>query len=328
MNFKLIPFFVVIFIYSTTLFAQHDKSKSIAQSVHPLTSSKTPTDTLKPISFNTGTPTLYKYVEGGYDFGVNKLGDRAYAQVFKVSTSYIVDGIAFWVGAKNQVDALDTDTLDVVLYKLDGPGTDTSGPVNNAPDTAKMFWKIPVSKIDTSNLNFITFTKPIYAFVDYAVGTNFSEMGNDTIGLVSTTDGDAHGTQLVWNETSDGNWFTVLDSWGSWGMDVDLGIFMIVDTSSANVNDNYFVDGIKLSQNQPNPASGTTLIQYEIQNNSNVTLQIFDNSGKIIASLNQGNQSAGRHEININSENLNSGSYYYSLIAGNKRLTKKMIISK
>ena len=234
--------------------------------------------------------------------------------------------MALWVGAKKQVGT--SDTLNVILYKLDGPGTDTSGPVNNAPDTANRIWKIPVSNIDTTNLTIVNFQTPFIIYVDYAMGVDFSQMGDDTIGLVSTKDGDAHGTQLAWNKTSDGSWFSVLNSWYDWGMDVDLGIFVIVDKSSANVNDNYFVDGIKLSQNQPNPAIGNTLVQYEIENNANVVLQIFDVSGKIVASYNKGNQSAGRHDININSEKLNSGTYYYSLKAGNKRLTKKMVITK
>ncbi len=71
-------------------------------------------------------------------------------------------------------------------------------------------------------------------------------------------------------------------------MDIDLGIFIIIDSTNANVNDDYFIDGLKLSQNQPNPASiGNTLVQYELQNESMqmLALKFIMLSGKCIVDL-------------------------------------------
>jgi hypothetical protein len=326
MNLKLAFFVCTIAMFSFIhSFAQREKSESIPLKLTTEHNNKLPTDTLKPASFNTGTPVLYKYVQGGYSFGTNKLGDRAFAQVYKVTTSYLVDGIALWVGAKEQLGT--ADTLNVLVYNMDGPGTDSSGVVNNAPGTVSKLIKIAVNQIDTTNLTFLTFPDSFIVYVDYAAGVDFSQINDDTLGLITTTDSDAHGTELSWNKWADNTWHTILEPL-NWDMDLDLGIFIIADMSSANVNDNYFIDGIKLSQNQPNPASNGTLVQYEIQNDGNIVLEIYDLAGKLILSYNEGKQTAGRHSIFIDSKNLTSGNYYYSLKAGAKRLTKKMLISK
>jgi hypothetical protein len=86
------------------------------------------------------------------------------------------------------------------------------------------------------------------------------------------------------------------------------------------------VNGIKLSQNQPNPANGVTLVHYELDNAAKVTLDIFDISGRLVFSTEEGMQNAGSHNINIDVNKIEKGTYFYSLKADNNRLTKKMII--
>jgi len=326
MKAKLVISACLIFtLFYNCSFAQRDKKNLVSFPVGNNYSPKTPTDTLMPLSFSTGTATLYNYIEGGYAFGINALSDRAFAQVYKVTTSYIVDGVAIWIGAKKQVGT--ADTLNFIIYKLDGPGEDTSGIVNNAPDSTDHLLTITTDLLDTAGLTFIPFVNPYIAYVDYAAGIDLSRFNDDTIGLVTTTDGDAGGSQLSWNKWSDSNWHTVLQSI-NWGMDLDLGIFMIVDNSSANISDNYFVDQIKLSQNQPNPASGSALIQYAIEKNANVKLEIYDLNGRLVVSCNEGMQTAGNHNISLEVGKLQQGTYYYSLKADNHRLTKKMTIIK
>ncbi|HNW98182.1 MAG TPA: T9SS type A sorting domain-containing protein [Bacteroidales bacterium] len=328
MNLKLsISLFTATIIFSATVFAQHDKNKIIKEKIVSVQETKITTDTLRPASFATGTPVLYSFIEGGYSFGVNALNDHAFAQKYKVPQSYLINGVAFWVGAKKIIG--DADTLSVNFYTLDGPGTDTSGAVNNAPDSIFISKTITTSQINSSGLTIIPFTDDTFiVFVDYAVGVDISTMDDDTIGIFSTTDGDALQSQLSWVKWADDTWHTVLESF-NWGMDLDFGIFIIADMSAANINDNYFIDGLKLSQNQPNPASEYTLVQYELNDNSNdVSLEIYDMNGKLINKFSEGKQLKGLHEIKINSGDLKSGSYYYSLKAGNHRLTKKMIVAK
>jgi len=69
---------------------------------------KTPTDTLMPTSFGTGSPTLYGAQGGGYVVGTNGYGDLAKAQLFYVDEPYNIEGCLVWVGAKEIVGTANT----------------------------------------------------------------------------------------------------------------------------------------------------------------------------------------------------------------------------
>ncbi|CAN5400504.1 hypothetical protein BH10BAC5_BH10BAC5_07510 [soil metagenome] len=87
-----------------------------------------------------------------------------------------------------------------------------------------------------------------------------------------------------------------------------------------------------LYQNYPNPFNPVTHIRYELSSVSNVSLKIFDVSGKEIKSLVTGVQNAGYYDINVNASELGSGVYYFRLNAvysnGVFEKTLKMMIVK
>lgn len=325
MNLRLnILFLIAFFLFSVTLFGQRDKSKIKSHAVNPVLSEKAPTDTLQPASFSTGTPVLYSFINGGYCFGNNPLHDKVFAQKYVVPQSYYIYGVALWIDAKQIIG--DADTLSVNFYRLGGPGTDTSGAVNNAPDSVIHSVIFNTSQIDTAGLTFVMFPDSFVAFVDYAMGVDVSAMDDDTIGLVTTTDGDAVNSQLSWEKWADGTWHTVLEPL-NWGMDLDFGIFVITDMSTAGISDNYFMDGIKLSQNQPNPASSSTIIMYEIETQGTISFEIYDASGRNVFRSDEGYKAKGKHEIILNTSAFEKGIYFYSLSCGKHRIIKKMIIA-
>jgi hypothetical protein len=84
-----------------------------------------------------------------------------------------------------------------------------------------------------------------------------------------------------------------------------------------------------LSQNYPNPFNPSTLIKYQLPENSDVSLKIYNSAGKEVAQLVNGNVSAGVHEVSFDASHLSSGVYYYTITAGNSFVqTKKMMILK
>ena len=83
---------------------------------------------------------------------------------------------------------------------------------------------------------------------------------------------------------------------------------------------------IKLFQNEPNPANGSTIIRYELPEEANVTLKVFNITGKEVLVINEGNKRAGAHKLNLNTADLSGGVYYYTLTTGNAEATQKMII--
>lgn len=90
-------------------------------------------------------------------------------------------------------------------------------------------------------------------------------------------------------------------------------------------------DKFELNQNYPNPFNPTTRIDYSIPSNGNVSLSIFDATGKEVSRLVNGNQTAGYYSVDFNASNLASGIYYYRIeVTGNTKFaeTKKMLLLK
>ncbi len=328
----LVAIFIAIVSFSFAQRSERSVSNSIKMNKAGISNAKTPTDTLIPASCLTGAPVLYGASGGGYVSGNNSYGDLAKVQAFVNTSSIVVDGCLFWIGAKEIVGT--PGTVAVNLYNMNGTGTTNVGTGQPCPGTILATVPKTMDVIDTglsitNGLNAVNFTSPVIVPADFAIGIDFANIGNDTIGIVSTTDGNAGGTEFSWEKWSDGTWNSLLlpNASNGWGLDLDFYIFAVVDMSSANVNDSYFFDGIKLSCN-PNPFISNSLIQYEIQNNGKVSMEIYDITGKLVATYNEGNQVAGKHNIVINSDKLQAGSYFYSLKCDSHRLTKKMIVTQ
>jgi hypothetical protein len=103
-------------------------------------------------------------------------------------------------------------------------------------------------------------------------------------------------------------------------------------TSEGN-NQNLVPQNFNLLQNYPNPFNPSTTIGYNLPHISNVRLIISDITGKIIREIINTTQIAGEYKIiwdgkDKNNNNLSSGVYFYSLIAGNFKSTKQMLLVK
>ena len=105
--------------------------------------------------------------------------------------------------------------------------------------------------------------------------------------------------------------------------------FELIFTSGENL---YGIDEmpgeITLHQNYPNPFNPTTVISYELPENSHVRLEVYDMLGKQIATLVDGQVSAGTHQVNFDASNLSSGVYIYRLQAGGTMITKQLTLIK
>lgn len=88
-----------------------------------------------------------------------------------------------------------------------------------------------------------------------------------------------------------------------------------------------------LDQNFPNPFNPATVINVNIPVESKVSLVVFNAIGQKVAELANGNFAAGTHSFDFNAAGLNSGIYFYNLIANGAdgsqiNTTKKMILTK
>ena len=90
-------------------------------------------------------------------------------------------------------------------------------------------------------------------------------------------------------------------------------------------------DKFYIYQNFPNPFNPSTQIKFEILDPSNITITIYDLSGKTIKNLINVVKRPGSYNIawdatNNNNIKVSSGVYIYELKVGNKKKNKKMIL--
>ena len=105
--------------------------------------------------------------------------------------------------------------------------------------------------------------------------------------------------------------------------------FTIPDVPTTGVNDGkQVVRSFNLEQNYPNPFNPSTKISYTLSEKSNVTLKVFDMLGREVASLINGSQEAGQHNVSFDASKLASGVYVYTLKSNSNVMSKKMMLMK
>jgi len=83
-----------------------------------------------------------------------------------------------------------------------------------------------------------------------------------------------------------------------------------------------------LNQNYPNPFNPSTVINFELKSNSNISLKVYNVLGAEVATLANGNYASGKYNVTFDASKLSSGVYFYRLQAGNFIETKKMVLIK
>lgn len=161
-----------------------------------------------------------------------------------------------------------------------------------------------------------------------AVGQQWFRIGADIPSLFLSTDGGNN-----WNDISNGLNNTFINTarfhpyrtneifictagGGLWRTDYSTDV---VKEESIPVN-------YALFHNYPNPFNPSTTIRFQLPVSNHVTLKVFDNLGKEVATLVNEKKSAGNYEVNFNSSKISSGVYFYRLTAGSFSILKKMIL--
>jgi len=105
-----------------------------------------------------------------------------------------------------------------------------------------------------------------------------------------------------------------------------LDEFLVVESASGVEE---FTNGAHLFQNSPNPASSFTNIEYQLEKNSTVVLNVYDVTGKMVSTRNMGEQSAGKYGVPYSTADLTGGVYFYSLVVNGVPTTSmKMVVVK
>ncbi|MDI6802650.1 MAG: T9SS type A sorting domain-containing protein [Bacteroidota bacterium] len=83
-----------------------------------------------------------------------------------------------------------------------------------------------------------------------------------------------------------------------------------------------------LNQNYPNPFNPSTVINYQLATDNYTTLKVYNIIGKEVATLVNGYQTAGYHQVTFDGSQLSNGIYFYKLQSGNNVEVKKLTLVK
>ena len=107
-------------------------------------------------------------------------------------------------------------------------------------------------------------------------------------------------------------------------LSVELGLLAGGAMVNVNTGDEAAPLRFALDANYPNPFARTTAIAYELPEPATVRLEVFDVLGRRVRTLVNGEQNAGRHDVEFAVEGLASGVYLYRLTADARTATRQM----
>jgi hypothetical protein len=82
------------------------------------------------------------------------------------------------------------------------------------------------------------------------------------------------------------------------------------------------------AHNYPNPFNPTTTINYSIPTAGNVSVKVFDITGREVADLVRGYQTSGAYAVQWDGRAFASGIYFYRVTVGNLSFTNRMVLMK
>ncbi|MGD8415389.1 MAG: T9SS type A sorting domain-containing protein, partial [Candidatus Latescibacterota bacterium] len=92
--------------------------------------------------------------------------------------------------------------------------------------------------------------------------------------------------------------------------------------------DSAIPESFALDQNYPNPFNPSTVIRYQLAQQGGVTLKVFNMLGQEVTTLVDAEQAAGVYEVRFDASDLASGLYLYQLQAGDKLMSKAMLLTR
>lgn len=100
----------------------------------------------------------------------------------------------------------------------------------------------------------------------------------------------------------------------------------VVSTSAEETSE--LPTAVTLSQNYPNPFNPSTSISYALPKTMQVRLAVYDALGRRVATLVDGVQPSGAHEVQLEAGNWASGVYFYTLETEAQIVSKRMVLMK
>jgi predicted extracellular nuclease len=106
-----------------------------------------------------------------------------------------------------------------------------------------------------------------------------------------------------------------------------------IAANPAGVDSDHFGGRFGLAQNMPNPFNPKTTIAFTLPEAGDVSLEVYDVAGRRVATLIDRRLESGPHSVTWDGrteagERAASGVYFYKLVAGEQKTTRKMVLLK
>lgn len=117
----------------------------------------------------------------------------------------------------------------------------------------------------------------------------------------------------------------------AWGaqhayLDNNITVMQVNKDDITGINeDKAFIHEYDVSQNFPNPFSGTSTIHVNLRKQADLSLEVVNLMGQLVHSTSY-KANPGMNELTVNASGLSQGVYFYTVKAGTSSITKKMII--
>jgi hypothetical protein len=92
---------------------------------------------------------------------------------------------------------------------------------------------------------------------------------------------------------------------------------VIVSTDITGIAEQMLNNGVSVFA-YPNPSSSITNVAYRLTRNSDVTLRLMDQTGRVITAAQKGNEASGNYNEQFDLSNLASGLYLIEVQAGDQ----------
>ena len=292
------------------------------------------------IIHNSASPTVDVYVDG--ELAVEDFEYRTATPVLDLPTDFTV-GIAPADGeviAEFPFSLMDSGTYVVVATGLLGDETTpfslaAAGTTNGATD-GNVGLNVYHGSTDAPAVDVIADGAVLVPNLEYGSFSGYVEVpANDyTIGI-APTGGDAIAEFIAPLSGLGGNSAVVFASGFLSGQDPAFGLFAALEDGSVlalesgNLSTNIIIDNsFTLYPNYPNPFNPSTTISYELNELSDISINIYDLNGKIVESLFNGYKNEGTHSIVWEANNLSSGTYLLVINSNNIFSTQKLMLIK
>lgn len=159
-------------------------------------------------------------------------------------------------------------------------------------------------------------------------GLNFivTKDGNELVNETFDTETQSYTYSLTGVVTDDAGKYEIIVTNGC-GMATTGEIDVLITDPPLSVNEQY-ANGYVLYSPVPNPATSEAVVEFSVPSAGNATMELSDAEGRFVGKLFEGMTVEGTNSVKINTTNLESGVYFYTLRAQGIVLTGKLTVIK